>query len=430
MKTFAVYTLGCKVNSYESEALKLLMLERGYQYQDVAPDIAIINTCSVTNMSAKKSRQMMHRFVHANPHVILAIMGCYSQIDQSMLDLPNVGVLIGTSMRHLIPDLLEKYLTTGIKQVQIEANVAKSEYEELKVTSYSDRTRAYVKIQDGCDNFCSYCIIPYARGRLRSRPKDDVLTEIGTLVGRGYQEIVLTGIHTAGYGRDLTNYSFDDLLNDIFISFPTLYRLRISSIEASEITSRFLTMLRQEPRMARHLHIPLQSGSDEILTKMNRHYSRQQFIDKIDEIYALLPDIAITTDIIVGFPGETETMFMDTFNVAKQLKFAKIHVFPYSPRAGTHAAKYHDEVAINIKKARVERLLTLSHELEDAYALRFIGQPLSLVIEQYDEKRQAYEGHSSNYLKAYVRKDDLIRGSIVTIIYAGITKISPIQTII
>jgi threonylcarbamoyladenosine tRNA methylthiotransferase MtaB len=244
-----------------------------------------------------------------------------------------------------------------------------------------------------------------------------VINEIGQLLEGGFHEIVLTGIHTAGYGRDLEGYDFDDLIEEILATYPKLFRLRISSIEASEISERFIDMLANDTRLAHHLHIPLQAGSDHVLKAMNRHYTVTQFIEKVEYIKSRLPDIAITTDIIVGFPGETDFDFLETYNVSKHLAFAKIHVFPYSPRQGTYAATLKDEVDGNVKKQRVHRLLELSQQLESFYAQMFEGKALDIIIEQYDHQHEAYEGHSSNYLKVFVTGDDLARNQIVRAVF-------------
>ncbi len=416
--TFAVYTLGCKVNSYESEAVKLLMIDRGHAYDEKHPDVAIINTCSVTSMSEKKSRQLMRHLVKQHPNIMIALMGCYAQMAASVLkDLPNVGVMVGTSNRHLIPALIDAYLHTKTLQTALEPEPPSFAYEEMKVTTYTERTRAYVKIQDGCDNFCAYCIIPYARGRLRSRHQGDVIAEIRHFTEAGFREIVLTGIHTAGYGRDLSGYTFDDLLQDIFASCPNLYRLRLSSIEASEISDRFLALLANEPRLARHLHIPLQSGSDPVLAKMNRPYRMAAFAETVRRIQSIVPDIALTTDVIVGFPGETEADFEVTCQMVRNLGFSKIHVFPFSPRSGTVAAKMTNPVHDETKKKRVLRLLAISSELERAYAEKWIGQSLDIIIEEYNPLAHAFEGHSSNYLKVLVPGHNFQKGQIVTVAY-------------
>jgi len=418
MKSFLVHTLGCKVNSYESEAVKLLMLASGYFYDESKPDIIIVNTCSVTGMSAKKSRQSIRHFQTLHPGIVTVVMGCYAQLEAPLIaELTGAHIIVGTNNRAAIPALIEKYYETDENQVAIAEDKRTWKYETLSVTSYSDRTRAYVKIQDGCDNFCSYCLIPYARGKMRSRPKDDIFREIAALLDHGFHELVLTGIHTAGYGRDFSDYSFDDLIEEILKMFPTLFRLRISSIEASEITPRFLTLLKNEPRLARHLHVPLQSGSDFVLKAMNRHYDVASFVNKIKAIREAVSDIALTTDIIVGFPGETDGEFDNTYRVAEELGFSKIHVFPFSKRTGTRAANLKEEVSSQTIKDRVNRLLRLSEQLENAYATRFAGQPIEVVLEQYDETFKAYEGHSSHYLKAFVQGSELRKGMVVRCFY-------------
>jgi threonylcarbamoyladenosine tRNA methylthiotransferase MtaB len=416
--TFDVYTLGCKVNSYESEAVKLLMRDRGFVIDEDDPDIAVINTCSVTSMSEKKSRQLIRHLAHEHPSIVIALMGCYAQISEAtLIGLPNVGVIVGTSNRHLIPELIARHLETKVRQTALEPKPMAFAYEDLKVTTYADRTRAYVKIQDGCDNFCSYCIIPYARGRLRSRKQDDIIAEIKHLTEAGFKEIVLTGIHTAGYGRDLVDYSFDNLLIDIFANCPSLYRLRISSIEASEISPRFLSLLAHEPRLARHLHIPLQSGCDAVLAKMNRPYRVNDFFNTVNRIREMAPDIALTTDVIVGFPGESDEHFEATYALVKQLAFSKIHVFPFSARTGTAAAKMTHPVHDQTKKERVLRLLELSTALEKDYSDRWVGRPVEVILEEYDPITDAFEGHTSNYLKVLVSGNGLKKGDIVTVAY-------------
>ena len=434
MKTFICLTLGCKVNSYESEAVRLLMLEAGFSDAgEDNVDIIIINTCSVTVTSEKKTRQLTRRYGRNYPHALIVLMGCYAQISSAFLaTLEQVKIVVGTNNRHLIPSLIKQYLIDGQPQILIEQHQNKPIYEPLSVTSYIDQTRAYIKIQDGCDNFCTYCIIPYTRGRLRSRNANEIIIEIGKLLDHGFQELVLTGIHTAGYGRDFENMSFDDLISSILANFPNLYRLRISSIEESEISERFLMMLEKEPRLARHLHIPLQSGSDHILKLMNRHYNQAQFLDKVLMIKHKLPRLALTTDVIVGFPGETEQDFNDTINVIKQIGFAKIHVFPYSPRSGTRAENFAHPVAGKIIQQRVQTLLTLSSQLEEEYANQFIGKALEVIIEKYNYQKAAYEGHSSNYLKVYVmgHEQDQLKGKVISTIYQGNDRLSPIEKIV
>lgn len=403
---YLVETLGCKVNTYESEALKKLLDEQGYRQikEGETPDVIVVNTCSVTSVSDQKSRQKIRSLLRAYPHSIMCVMGCYSQMDPTTIkSIENVAIIVGTSNRHLIPKLIEEYKSNR-KQISIvEEKQRNFEYEKLSVFSYYENTRAYLKIQDGCDNFCSYCIIPYARGKMRSRPKEEVLKEVDNLLNHGFKEIVLTGIHTAGYGKEFANYSFTDLIKDI-LKDKRLKRLRISSIEESEITKEFIDLMAENEVLARHLHIPLQSGSDTVLKRMNRKYNTKQFKEKIAYIKQAIPGIAITTDIIVGFPLETDEEFGETLEFAKDIEFAKIHVFPYSMRSGTPAARM-EQVNGDIKKARVKELLSLSNKLENQYQGQFIDQEVSVIFETYDENVKMYKGHSSNYLLVYEESD-------------------------
>lgn len=403
---YLVETLGCKVNTYESESLKKLLDEQGYRQikEGETPDVIVVNTCSVTSVSDQKSRQKIRSLLRAYPHSIMCVMGCYSQMDPTTIkSIENVAIIVGTSNRHLIPKLIEEYKSNR-KQISIvEEKQRNFEYEKLSVFSYYENTRAYLKIQDGCDNFCSYCIIPYARGKMRSRPKEEVLKEVDNLLNHGFKEIVLTGIHTAGYGKEFANYSFTDLIKDI-LKDKRLKRLRISSIEESEITKEFIDLMAENEVLARHLHIPLQSGSDTVLKRMNRKYNTKQFKEKIAYIKQAIPGIAITTDIIVGFPLETDEEFGETLEFAKDIEFAKIHVFPYSMRSGTPAARM-EQVNGDIKKARVKELLSLSNKLENQYQSQFIDQEVSVIFETYDENVKMYKGHSSNYLLVYEESD-------------------------
>lgn len=418
---YVLLTLGCKVNAYESEAVKQLFDYRGYieaTAEDTDVDIAVINTCSVTSTSDQKSRQMIRRLISRYPEAVIVAMGCYVQMSASFVEsIPGVDIIVGTSDRHLIPELVEKFRQDGQVRNLVKEKTRNFDYEELKVTSYSDNTRAYLKIQDGCDNFCSYCIIPYARGRLRSRKKEDVLNEVHQLVDQGFQEIVLTGIHTGGYGRDLGDYSFTDLVKDILRSEPRLYRLRISSIEESEITDELIYLMKENVVIAHHLHMPIQSGSNGILKRMNRKYDVPTFLAKVATIRNVIPDVAITTDVIVGFPGETEEEFLETVETIQKANFAMLHVFPFSARSGTPAARMKDQVDPEVKKARVKTLMALSETLYDRYQARFIGKNLSVLFEDFDEKSHCYRGHSSNYLLVHQESKDDLRGKIRDIIY-------------
>lgn len=419
---YLIASLGCKVNSYESEALKELFAARGYQPAEIdeEPDVAVINTCSVTSVSDQKSRQHVRSIIAKYPHAIVVVMGCYSQMSHDFVkEIPGVAIVAGTSERNRIPDLVEEFRQNGLPIDIVDEKSRVFSYEGLQVTSYSDKGRAFIKIQDGCDNYCSYCIIPLARGKMRSRPKEEVLAEVHRLVADGFKEIVLGGIHTAGYGQDLGDYHFVDLLKDILESEPKLYRLRISSIEETEIGPDFISLVEESPVIARHLHIPLQSGSSSVLRRMNRKYDTKAFLDKLSLIRQAVPGIAITTDVIVGFPGETEEEFQETYDFIKKAGFAQLHVFPFSPRSGTPAARAKAQIDPSIKKQRVHRLIELSETLHAQYSAQFIGQPLEVIVEDRDPANGQWRGHASNYLETHIESDGDLTGKIVTAIYRG-----------
>ncbi len=416
--TYKIISLGCKVNAYESDAIaenfKALGLHPSSEGEAV--DIALVNTCSVTSTSDQKSRQQIRRLIKKHPEATIVVMGCYSQINQNLAaEIPEIDVVVGTSNRHKIVDLVKQHQLSGRQIVEVEKDARHFSYEELKYTSVTSHARAYLKIQDGCDNFCTFCIIPLTRGRLRSRQPQEVIKEAKSLVDKGYKEIVLTGIHTGGYGRDLTDYNFTQLVKDILHACPHLYSLRISSIEENEITDELLQLMKHDNRMAQHLHIPLQAGSNEILAKMNRHYTIEQFINKINRIRELMPEIAITCDVIVGFPGETDALFNETANTIKQVNFAELHVFPYSVRTRTPAARMKNQVDPAIKKARVHELIQLSETLKRSYYNRFDDQVIKVLVETYDKKEGVYVGHSSNYMLVKISSSHDISHQVVNV---------------
>lgn len=416
--TYYIVTLGCKVNTYESEALKEALEKRGYQEDEENPKVVVINTCSVTSVSDQKCRQKIRSLIKKYPDAILVAMGCYVQMASGFLSkIPGVDILVGTSMRSRIPDLIEEYEKNG-KLIDIVSKVDKNEkYENLGISFFHDNTRAFLKIEDGCDNYCSYCVIPYARGEVRSRKKEDILLEVGRLIQNGFKEIVLTGIHTGGYGKDLENYHFSDLLEDILKTYPTLHRLRISSIEESEIDDKMIDLMRQYRTIANHLHIPLQSGSETVLRRMNRKYDKAAYLEKLQKIRSVRPDISITTDIIVGFPKESEEEFMETYEFAKACAFSKIHVFPFSSREGTPASKMTPQVDPATKKERVHRLLALSNELEMAYENAFIGQEIEVLFEEFDKETKTNKGHTSNYLLCTVSCEENLHNQIRKVVF-------------
>ena len=407
MKTFSTYNLGCKVNAYELSAISSLLIKEGFVEDNQNPDVVIINTCSVTATADQKSRQHIRKMQKLYPNAIIAVMGCYAQGNYKFIEEEiKPTILLGTSHRKDVLELIKQALNDHQYKTLVEENTRQFEYEELGITSYSENVRAFLKIQDGCNNFCTYCIVPYRRGKMRSREKENVIKEAEYLVQQGYQEIVLSGIHVGGYGQDLENCSFSDLVEELS-NIPNLKSLRISSIEESEIDDKLIKLIQTKDNLAKHLHIPLQAGSNHVLKMMNRKYTREQFIERIKQIKKLVPDVMISGDVIVGFPQETEEDFMDTYNLCKEC-FDMLHVFPYSQRPGTYAAKMDGQIPPEVKKERSKRLLELSNELYKKYASKFIGQEVTVLIEKYDEKQQAYVGHTSNYLEVKIPSESKV----------------------
>lgn len=401
MKTFSVYNLGCKVNAYELSAISSLLIKEGFKEDNENPDVVIINTCSVTATADQKSRQHIRKMQKLYPNAVIAVMGCYAQGNYKFIEEEiKPTILLGTSHRKDVVELIKQALNDHQYKTLIEENTRQFEYEELGITSYSENVRAFLKIQDGCNNFCTYCIVPYRRGKMRSRNKENVIKEAKYLVEQGYQEIVLSGIHVGGYGQDLKDCSFSDLVEELS-NIPNLKSLRISSIEESEIDDKLINLIKTKDNLAKHLHIPLQSGSTRVLKMMNRKYTREQFIARIKEIKEQVPNVMISGDVIVGFPQETEEDFMDTYNLCKEC-FDMLHVFPYSQRPGTFAARMEGQISPEVKKDRSRRLLALGEELYATYANKFVGHEVTVLIEKYDEKQQAYIGHTTNYLEVKI----------------------------
>lgn len=414
MKTVAFHTLGCKVNTYESNAMLKIFNEAGYQEVDFkqVADVYVINTCTVTNTGDSKSRQMIRKAIRKNPKATICVVGCYSQTAPEEIEkIEGVGVVLGTQYRSDIVKYVDEHLETGEMVIKVDNVMNLRKFEDLNIDRFKN-TRAFLKIQDGCNNFCTYCIIPYARGRVRSRQKESVLNQAQRLVDNGYVEIVLTGIHTAGYGEDLDDYSFYELLVDL-VKIKGLKRLRISSIETSQISDEIIDLIGSNEIIVDHLHVPLQAGSDATLKRMNRKYTTAEYLEKINKIRSYLPNIAFTTDVIVGFPGETDEEFEETYNFIKQVNYSELHVFPYSPRKNTPAAKMKDQVNDQIKHERANRLLQLSKELNHEFALKQIGKTLKVLFEKRDGEYLI--GHAGDYLKVKAKTADNLIGEIVTI---------------
>ena len=407
MDKFYILTLGCKVNAYESSAMREILIEHGYKEveENEVSDICIINTCSVTHVSDAKSRQMIRKMIKLNPNCIIAVVGCYSQMFKDVVkDIEGVNIVIGTKYRNKIHELIEEYKLTKKQIVKVDDYDPKQKFENMNVTPFLEMTRAYLKIQDGCNNFCTYCIIPFARGPQRSRDKEDIFNEVDSLLNKGYKEIVLTGIHTGSYGFENKEYRLSDLINDLIIKFPNLYRIRISSIEVIEIDDKLIDLISNKKVVVDHLHIPLQAGSDEILKLMNRRYNIEYFKNIINKIREKVPNIAITTDVIVGFPNETDELFNKTVENIKEINFAQLHVFPYSPRKGTIAASMANQIDPKIKKERVQTLMNLSRKLNGAYIEKYLNQELDILFETIDSDGYLY-GHSTNYIKVKAKGD-------------------------
>ena len=412
---FKMFSLGCKVNSYECSAIASSLLKRGYKEDNNNPDVIIINTCSVTATADQKSRQHIRKMMNNYPDAIVVVMGCYSQGNYEYITQEiKPHILVGTSHRDEIPDLIEQYRKDNNRNIKVDENPRFFSYEELGVTSYSENVRAYLKIQDGCDNFCTYCLIPYRRGKSRSRSKENVLEEAKYLVNQGYQEIVLTGIHVGGYGNDLKDTSFSDLVKSL-LEIKGLNSLRISSIEESEIDDQLIDMVINNKILAKHLHIPLQSGSGSVLKRMNRKYTPEQFLAKLQYLRKHLPNIALTTDVIVGFPGESEEEFQETVDFIKKCDFNMLHVFPFSAREGTGAYLMKDQIDPRIKKQRAAILLESSKELWNKYVDRFIGKEIEVLIEKNDSTNKCSYGHTNNYIDVKIDGKVLKPGEKITV---------------
>ncbi|WP_214769890.1 tRNA (N(6)-L-threonylcarbamoyladenosine(37)-C(2))-methylthiotransferase MtaB [Exiguobacterium sp. s133] len=418
MATVAFQTLGCKVNHYETEAVWQLFKDAGYARVDFADhaDVYVVNTCTVTNTGDKKSRQVIRRAIRQNPDSVICVTGCYAQTSPAeIMAIPGVDVVVGTQDRYKMIGYIEQFREERMP-INAVGNIMKAKvYEELDVPAFTDRTRASLKIQEGCNNFCTFCIIPWARGLMRSRQPEDVLKQAQQLVDAGYKEIVLTGIHTGGYGEDLKDYNLAKLLKALE-SVTGLERLRISSIEASQITDEVLDVLKDSPIVVRHLHVPIQSASDTVLRRMRRKYTMAEFGERITRLKEVLPDCAITSDVIVGFPGETEEEFMETFNFINNHKFSELHVFPYSKRTGTPAAMMDDQVEESMKEQRVARLIALSDQLAKEYASKYEGELLEIIPEEFSEEAGGrLVGYTDNYLRVAIEGDESLIGQLVRV---------------
>ncbi|WP_381411411.1 tRNA (N(6)-L-threonylcarbamoyladenosine(37)-C(2))-methylthiotransferase MtaB [Staphylococcus epidermidis] len=417
MSTVAFHTLGCKVNHYETEAIWQLFKDANYERVEFETnaDVFVINTCTVTNTGDKKSRQIIRRAIRQNPDAVVCVTGCYAQTSSAeIIEIPGVDIVVGTQDRHKLLDYIQQFQEER-QPINGVGNIMKNRtYEELEVPYFTDRTRASLKIQEGCNNFCTFCIIPWARGLMRSRDPEKVVEQATQLVNSGYKEIVLTGIHTGGYGQDLKNYNLAQLLRDLD-TIEGLERIRISSIEASQLTDEVIDVIGNSNKVVRHLHIPLQSGSDDVLKRMRRKYTMAHFSERLTKLHQALPDLAVTSDVIVGFPGESEEEFQETYDFIVNHHFSELHVFPYSPRIGTPAARMDNQIDEETKNVRVHKLISLSNQLAKEYASKFEDEVLEVIPEEMGEEPQTLVGYADNYMKVRFEGDDSLIGQIVKV---------------
>ena len=400
-------TLGCKANQYESNSMEQSFISHGYEITDTLDDadIYVVNTCSVTNVAERKSRQMLRRAKDKNKDIIVVACGCYAQVAKNELEsLPEIDIVLGTNEKNNIIDAVEDFIKNKNKISLTSDVLHQEEYQEFGTTTYTELTRAVIKIQDGCDRFCTYCIIPYARGKVRSRKKEEIIKEIEANVKNGIQEVVLTGIHIASYGKDFEEeYGLIDLLEDIN-KIKDLKRIRFGSIEPKYMTEDVVERLKKLDKLCDHFHLSLQSGSDDTLKRMNRRYTTEEFKESVNLLRNAFKNVALTTDVIVGFPGETEEEFNDTYNFLKDINFYEMHVFKYSPRRGTAAEKMPNQVDGEIKEERSKKLLELSKENELAFNKKYLGQEVEVLFEEREGKY--FKGHTTNYILVYKETDE------------------------
>lgn len=406
MKKAASFALGCKVNQYESEAIAELFAEKGYEIVGIEEkaDVYVINTCTVTNFGDKKSRQLIRKVKRQNENAVVAVVGCYAQTaPQELMKVEGVNLVIGTKDRAQIVEMVENYDVSRGVENHVTDIMKERVFEPLSIQKLANRTRAYLKIQDGCSQYCSYCIIPYARGLIRSREPQEVLAEVKRLADNGFKEVVLTGIHVASYGKDRRDTSLLEILRQVH-EVEGIERIRFSSIEPNVVTEEFAQTMAELPKVCDHFHLSLQSGCDRTLKEMNRKYDTEKYRQAAAMLRKYMPHVALTTDIIVGFPGETEEDFKESYAFAKEIGFAKIHVFPYSPKKGTPAAERKDQLPNVVKSERSHTLIELSDNMAQDFLQPYIGQEVEVLFERAVSEG-VYEGHTTNYIKVQATAD-------------------------
>jgi len=419
MKKVAFCTLGCKVNQYETEAILEMFKKNGYEvvgFEQVA-DVYIINTCTVTNLSARKSRQMIRRAKKNNKDSIVVAMGCYSQVSpDEVFSIPEINLVIGSKDKGKIIEKINM-IEKGAGKLNLVQDIMRiREFEELGVETYKEHTRAFIKIQDGCNRFCSYCIIPYARGPIRSRSVEYILDEANRLVFNGYKEIVLTGIHIASYGKDINNTSLLDIIKKVH-EIDGVKRIRLGSIEPTIVNDEFVNEISKLEKVCPHFHLSLQSGCDSTLKRMNRKYTTQKYRESVEILRKKLKDVSITTDVMVGFPGETDTEFNETVKFLEEISFSAMHVFKYSKRKGTPAAEFSKQVSPKQKDERSNILLELTARKTYEFNKRYEGRVMDVLFEQdVKGKTGIIEGLTSNYIKVLCKGETALNGQIVKVL--------------
>lgn len=423
MKKVAFYTLGCKVNQYETEAMTEIFEKAGYEavgFEELA-DVYVINTCTVTGLSARKSRQMIRRAKSINKEAVVAVVGCYPQTAPEEVEgMADVDIMLGTKERGKLLDYIETFKAQGTKLNAVSNIMKNSSFEELNIDRYKERTRAFIKIQDGCTQFCSYCIIPYARGPVRSRELEDVIREVQKLADNGFKEVVLTGIHIASYGKDLRNTTLLELIKKIH-KIEGIERIRLGSIEPSTITEEFAESAGSLEKLCPHYHISLQSGCDATLKRMNRKYTTDEYKKVVQLLRDFVKDVSFTTDVMVGFPGESDEEFAQTYTFLEEIFFTQMHVFRFSPRKGTPAASMANQVDMASKENRSEKVLKLSERNTSCFNMRYIGKTMSVLFEQKVKDRDGfYEGLTANYIRVLCKGSEELKGTIQNVFMTGI----------
>ncbi len=423
-KTVSFLTLGCKVNQYDSDAMRTIFLQQGYKAvkEEEEADVYVINTCSVTSIGDRKSRQMVRKIRRKHPQAVIAVAGCYAQIAPEIFEaMGDIDVIVGAQNRSKIVEYVEQAQKKEKTINAVKDIMSVTEFENLYVDAEGEtKTRAFIKVQEGCDNYCTFCIIPFARGKLKSRKQKDAVEEIRRLVAKGYREIVLTGIHLGNYGRDLHDGTSLATLVEELLRIPNLLRIRMGSIESVELSDDLINLIKDEPRVCRHLHLPIQSGSDAVLRRMNRHYRLPEYKKLISELREKIPGLALTTDLIVGFPGETEENFMETLETLRELRFSAIHVFPYSQRTGTPAAVFPNQVPGDIKKDRVHRVQELEKEISKEYRKTFLQKTVHVLVEE--EKNGYFEGLSDEYIRVSITDKNVEKGRLYSVYVENLTE--------